>query len=97
MEGPVGIHIGNDKESVKGLGEVILAILKCGQEQETIRVGLAALREASSINHASMNNCSVCMAPPTTDDTKGIVQPVYEDKDTQEEEEDDDDDMEESC
>ena len=63
MSGETGFHIegvGNDGETVFAIGEVIIAILASEQEQETIRVALAALTSTVPAQLA-ISHCNVTM------------------------------------
>ena len=60
-DGPIGIFVGAHPDSVKAVGEQVLAILACGQEQETIRVALNALTESVSVDNARVSDCVITM------------------------------------
>jgi hypothetical protein len=54
-----GISIGAEKESVAEAHKAIIAILKSGQDQETIREALKVLGTACKVEGITIQNCSV--------------------------------------
>lgn len=52
------IHVGADKDSITIVGEIIVDILKCGQDQVTIQKALDALVGATKVEGTTISECS---------------------------------------
>jgi len=52
------IHIGSSPETIREARESILALLKSGAEQETIRAAIKAFTEVAGVSNTAISNCN---------------------------------------
>jgi len=63
----IGIYIGNTKEVVNAVEDVILKILEVPHcDEKTKQLALKALGDSLRVSGASLSNCNVQMQPPQT-------------------------------
>ena len=53
------ISIGTPAESVDAVGQAIVNILKCDQDQATIQVALGALRDSVKVEGVTISGCTL--------------------------------------
>jgi len=57
----IGLNIGNDRDTIRQAGEIVMSILHSNQEQETIRKALDTLPKLFNVGDVTIGDCAINM------------------------------------